>query len=205
MRPAPACKALFSGDDFTARLIRDAFLTELPETSCAGSRPLCATHSRTVSYAHFVGTELELSGCDSGLQARGRTGEILGQDKKEIVPGKDFAMTEIVHCKSRNEEGVEDAEDCCSTLYLERILTISPARVVIVYGARAKRVVNSRFGSTMNPLRQNLSTLSLGRWSRIVAFLPHPNERGSEKTLAANIGDVGLELIHTHLADCKHP
>jgi len=34
----------FSGDDFQ----RDAFLTELPDISCAGSRPLCATHSRTV-------------------------------------------------------------------------------------------------------------------------------------------------------------
>src|SRR5271154_3713306 len=28
--------------------MREAFLTELPDISCAGSRPLCATHSRTV-------------------------------------------------------------------------------------------------------------------------------------------------------------
>ena len=33
---------------FPARLMRDAFLTELPDISYAGSRPLCATHSLTV-------------------------------------------------------------------------------------------------------------------------------------------------------------
>jgi hypothetical protein len=75
----------------------------------------------------------------------------------------------------------------------------------MVYGARAKGVVSSRFRLGMSPLGHNLSSLSIGRSSRVVVFLPHPNERGSEKTIAANIGDAGLALVHRHMAGHEHP
>src|SRR5258708_28952120 len=48
--------------------------------------------------------------------ARGRAREIL---RRKIEPGIDFALTEVVHCKSRKERGVAEARDECSDRYLQ--------------------------------------------------------------------------------------
>jgi hypothetical protein len=55
-------------------------------------------------------------------------------------------LTETVHCKSEGETGVEKALTTCARMYLKRVLTQSPARVVFVVGAQAARAVTEVFG-----------------------------------------------------------
>ena len=57
---------------------------------------------------------------------------------KKVIPGCDYALSEVVHCKSKGQEGVEEALEECTTKYLERLLDISPAKVVVVLGAYTK-------------------------------------------------------------------
>ena len=55
--------------------------------------------------------------------------------KNTIKPGCDYALSEVVHCKSKKQEGAEEALTECRKKYLECLLDISPAKVVVVFGA----------------------------------------------------------------------
>jgi hypothetical protein len=46
-------------------------------------------------------------------------------------------MTELVHCKSSNEEGVMQALETCSEKWFEKIMAQSPAKLLFVAGAKA--------------------------------------------------------------------
>jgi hypothetical protein len=46
-------------------------------------------------------------------------------------------MTEFVHCKSPHEEGVISALGKCKSMWLDRILSISPARLVFITGVKS--------------------------------------------------------------------
>lgn len=128
--------------------------------------------------------------------ARGRSREIL---QRKIEPGIDFALTEVVHCKSRRECGVSEARDECSDRYLRRVISVSAAKLLIVYGKQAEGVVRRHFGSAMTALGHGLSLILIGDRPRMLVFLPHPNERGSKKTVESNVGTKGLTLIRAHV------
>ena len=53
----------------------------------------------------------------------------------------DLCLTEIVHCKSKGEEGVPKAAPLCSQMYFHRILNCSTAQLLIVGGAKARDIV----------------------------------------------------------------
>jgi hypothetical protein len=94
------------------------------------------------------------------------------------VPGSDYALTEIVHCKSRDEVGVVSATRECLPRYLRRVLALSPAALIIVYGAKARNAVRSEFdypdaGVLSRPL-------DIEGVTRCVVFLAHPNSRQSK-------------------------
>ncbi len=108
------------------------------------------------SIIHFFQHRFDRNGCVKQLKAlrrdgtctrvvnywthaRARTSEILEKERKKIVPGDDFALTEVVHCKSPMGAGVKEAREFCSGRYLERVLSVSAARVLIVYGDHAKK------------------------------------------------------------------
>ena len=112
---------------------------------------------------------------------RGRARELLD---REPVPGRDYAMTEIVHCRSWNEIGVEDARSHCADLYLERILEQSAARVVVGLGAHVGRWLQERWGLG----EKRVSPLTIGGQTRMVALLPHPTRFGP-KTFASVMPD----------------
>ena len=59
---------------------------------------------------------------------------------KEVISGCDYALSEVVHCKSKVEGGVGKALKECSKKYLKRLLDIriSPAKVVVVLGTKTK-------------------------------------------------------------------
>lgn len=59
------------------------------------------------------------------VAVRARARELIA----DAVPGRDYATTEVVHCKSTDEIGVASAAAECSKMHLDRVLAISPARV----------------------------------------------------------------------------
>lgn len=61
--------------------------------------------------------------------------EVLGQN---CSPDSDYALTEIVHCKSLMGAGVEEASDTCADTWMMRILNSSPANVLVVIGGKVR-------------------------------------------------------------------
>jgi hypothetical protein len=102
--------------------------------------------------------------------------ELMGRD---VVPGADYALTEVVHCKSRREVGVADAAKECIPRYLRRVVALSPAAVIVVLGSHARNGFRSEFnysdaGIVSPPLEVE------DRLRRIV-FLAHPAARAKTK------------------------
>ncbi len=97
-------------------------------------------------------------------------------------PGVDYVVTEVVHCKSKQERGVADALHECTNRYLARILAASGAKVVVVLG----NVANEAFGARPIGLH---GPIELGARSRLLISLPHPNarrERRVDRILSAS-------------------
>ena len=96
----------------------------------------------------------------------------------ESVPGKDYALTEIVRCKSQKELGVEKATNTCSENFLNKTLSLTSAKILIVVGNKAKAVIEKKigvkapFGSTQRVQFDGIE--------KIFLFIPHPNSRGKK-------------------------
>ena len=127
--------------------------------------------------------------------ARARAGEIL---QRKATPGVDFALTEVVHCKSRSERGVAAARNICSDRYLEKVISASAAKVLIVYGRQAEEAIHRCFASRMTACGGVLRCVLIGNKPRMLVFLPHPAGYGS-KSLEAGVGHDGLKLIRVHM------
>lgn len=96
--------------------------------------------------------------------------------QRDIRPGLDYALTEVVHCKSRAEYGVGEALAECTARYLRRVLEFSNAKAIVSLGKRAEAALVHEFGI---PGSVNLyGPVTVGRRTRLIAFLPHPNHRG---------------------------
>jgi hypothetical protein len=92
-------------------------------------------------------------------------------DKKPVTAGVDYALTEVVHCRSGGERGVGKALETCVDLYLTPVLRLSPARLVVVFGDHAKNVLRSRY--ELDPARVT-APKELEGVVRRLAFLRHP-------------------------------
>jgi hypothetical protein len=55
---------------------------------------------------------------------------------------RDLCMTEIVHCKSKGEQGVSKASGTCSEKYLAKTLQLSGSLLVLIGGAKARTQVH---------------------------------------------------------------
>jgi hypothetical protein len=130
---------------------------------------------------------------------RQRAVELLDQD---VEPGIDYALTEIVHCKSKSEVGVLEAKDRCVDLYLDRVLANSGAKVLVVLGSLAKEVIRTRL--SLSGSSNLLGPLCIGGLERIVAFLPHPNA-WQKKTFRSQFNDVEIDWIKLFLRDGNAP
>jgi Uracil DNA glycosylase superfamily len=111
------------------------------------------------------------------MGARARATELIPD--RPVIPGRDYAMTEIVHCKSPKEYGAAEAEATCADRHMERIMAVSAARVVIAVGAFAWRWFLKRGGDPPpSPLAQ-----VIGGRPRLLVFTPHfsPNRKGPQR------------------------
>jgi hypothetical protein len=85
-------------------------------------------------------------------------------------------MTEIVRCKSKNEVGVLEAVEECTSRHFDRTMSVAAARVILAVG-KGRGLMRQRYGI---PLSERLAEVTIGGRERLVAFLPHPSgfERG---------------------------
>ena len=100
---------------------------------------------------------------------RKRAEELLGPGAE---PHRDYAMTEIVHCKSKAEIGVKKAAATCGERYLDRIVHLSPAGVVVVVGSAAHGHLAEPWQLPAPPYAV---WRAVGEKDRLVVHLPHPN------------------------------
>jgi hypothetical protein len=101
--------------------------------------------------------------------ARARAGEML---RRPAIPGRDFAMTEVVQCKSVDEIGVVAAQDECARRWLRPVIQASGCRVVALFGSHARAAFRDLYGVIEGtPLS---GPLRLEGRDRLVLQLPHP-------------------------------
>ncbi len=100
---------------------------------------------------------------------RKRAQELLGED---VDDGVDYALTEVVHCKSKGEVGVPEALQKCAKLYLQPVVALSGAKVIVVLGTLAEKAVRDEF---LIPNGSMVGPLPIGKRQRYIVFLPHPN------------------------------
>lgn len=82
-------------------------------------------------------------------------------------------LSEVVHCKSKAEDGVWDARDNCDRRHLADLLEVAGARVVVVLGEVAAATVRVHLSfAEVNP---EWNRLRKGSGGRSFLFLPHPN------------------------------
>lgn len=79
------------------------------------------------------------------VQVRAMARDIFG---RAVVPGSDYALTEVVHCKSEKNIGVAKARPVCTAKWLSQILDVSGASVVVVLGKDAASAVRGLLGIT---------------------------------------------------------
>ena len=124
---------------------------------------------------------------------RARARELLD---REPVPGEDFAMTEIVHCKSKKEGGVDSALRACATRWLSRVVAQSPARVVVVLGRHSGKCCADVWQLEVSS-RVHFD-IPVGGRSRAVALLPHPNAR-TMRSFATCVAGKDLDRLQAVL------
>jgi len=73
----------------------------------------------------------------------------LGKPVGETSAISDYVMTELVHCKSPHEEGVVQALSHCSEKWFEKIMELSPAKVLFITGAKAAEAIVSVYGDSI--------------------------------------------------------
>ena len=94
-----------------------------------------------------------------------------------VTPGQDYALTEIVHCKSTREKGVGKAQPFCPTKWLDLVMGQSGAKIIVLLGRHARDHCAARWCLDKEQ-RVHYSVPIAGR-NRAVVILPHPNARGA--------------------------
>jgi uracil-DNA glycosylase len=95
--------------------------------------------------------------------------ELLG---RPADPGIDFSLTEVVRCKSNNGVGVRRAAPTCTSMYLQRTLSLSPAPVIVALGAHPRRTLSGLAGVSCDLGMTAIRDLA-GR-DRLVVAVGHP-------------------------------
>lgn len=138
------------------------------------------------------------------LKTHDRAMELLGTSAH---PHEDYALTEIIHCKSKNGKGVvAKASSLCICKWMTDIFALSPARVVVVFGQKvrdqfAKPFLGAPKDFGLDKNYEDLSQLQrsmrdiiwtdFGGVSKIVLFNWHPMayKNDSTKILKEVYGD----------------
>jgi hypothetical protein len=122
-----------------------------------------------------------------------RAEELLGPTAD---PSVNYVMTEVVHCKSKGEVGVPQAAETCAKRYLNEILALTNAPIVVVVGKEAHRCLNDALGLEL-PEPPYIIEKELGGRVRHLVFIRHPAAFKGLKTIAGIHGDEELERLRS--------
>ncbi len=116
---------------------------------------------------------------------------------RNVVPGVDYALTEVVHCKSEGESHVSDCRSTCSDMWMKSILTLSRCEVIVLLGKQAREWFEDSFEAySGGRVQRNIEVYGK---LRTVVTLPHPNERGSKKILTEVLTESELAMVRSSL------
>lgn len=104
-------------------------------------------------------------------------------DNTSVRHGIDYAITEVVHCKSTGETGVDEAREHCAYKYLQEVLSVSTSSVLVALGRHAAKALDA------------LPTPP----SKLRIDLPHPNAR-AKRTASACLSAETLRNVRSALA-----
>ena len=122
-------------------------------------------------------------------EVRKQAERIYGRD---TVAGVDYTLTEVVHCKSRGREGVKSASKTCSEKWLERIISLSSAKVLLVLGAEAGEMIGEFLDLDESYISHRyLDYAGAYRW---ILFVPAPGSSKPRKIDEILSEDELLEL-----------
>ncbi len=98
---------------------------------------------------------------------------------RKSIPGTDYAITEMVHCKSNSEYGVIGALSLCSRKWMPWILEESAAVIIVVLGKPAQSAASALWD--VDTTRSVQFDVPINGQDRAVVLLPHTNYRGPRK------------------------
>jgi hypothetical protein len=124
------------------------------------------------------------------MSIRARARELLGE---AADPARNYVMTEVVHCKSKQEAGVTAAARTCAQLYLEGIVRLSAAPLVAVVGKKAHASLQAWLPSLPDP--PYVVRAELGGRQRTLVYISHPSSWGEPKTIEALHGGETLRHL----------
>lgn len=105
--------------------------------------------------------------------------ELLDRPRAAVRAGVDYAVTEVVHCRSSDADGVTAAAPQCAKRYLQRLLAASAARVVVGFGATVRAQLSPRLGlpphAVVHP--ELVGPIQAGGRARVFVFLPEPDPK----------------------------
>ncbi len=129
------------------------------------------------------------------VSIRARARELLGDSAD---PACNYVMTEVVHCKSRQEAGVRAAAGTCARLYLDGILRLSAAPLVAVVGKKADAALRAWLPCLPEP--PYVVGAELGGRQRTLVYISHPSSWGEPKTIEQLHGLQTLRHLRGHHA-----
>jgi hypothetical protein len=116
---------------------------------------------------------------------------VLDKPEAEVSAIDDYVMTEIVHCKSEYEKGVISARKKCKDKYLERIITLSPARLIFVVGKNAGLDMDAIFPGKFP---KDWAEINGGFWPKTIRDFPELLRHGLWNVSAQKKHSVQLEI-----------
>jgi hypothetical protein len=116
-----------------------------------------------------------------------------------VRPGLDYALTELVRCKSKGERGVRHALATCTTRYFDATLEASVASVVVATGAVARGYFRSR--PELRELRGRVSPpVQIAGRERRIAIVPHPTNQRGLKYLISEVAPESIDELREVVA-----
>jgi hypothetical protein len=102
-------------------------------------------------------------------EIRNRAAELLD----DADPARNYVMTEVVHCKSRGNIGAVRAAGTCAARFLDEIMALTAAPIVVVIGKVAQRVIRASFPQ-LPDAPQIHPQVELGGLPRTFLFIGQP-------------------------------
>lgn len=126
---------------------------------------------------------------------------VLDKDLDEVSAHSDYVMTELVHCKSPHEEGVNRAMGRCKDKWFDQIMAISPAKLIFVAGVVAGKdfvdLYKNQIPPTWGSWSDSRSTKGKGSWPTKEQELQDMKASGKWSLEQQKLNSVDIEIAGT--------